>query len=61
MNFDEWYKKLYPVMELNPWQEKAIREFLFTVYPYRNLEFEMKFAAEVLRKFVGTQGMEFEL
>jgi hypothetical protein len=61
MNFDKWFKKLYPGMELSPWQEKAMREFLFSVYPYRENEFEMSFATEVLRKFVATQGKEFEL
>jgi len=61
MNFDDWFKKMFPQMELEEWQEKGIREFLFAVYPYRENEFEMSFAAEVLRKFVATQGQKFEI
>ena len=61
MNFDDWFKEMFPYMELEPWQKKAIREFLFAIYPYREKEFEISFAAEVIRKFVVTQGSKFEL
>ena len=61
MNFDDWFKKMFPHMELQEWQEKAIREFLFAIYPHRKKEFEMSFATEALRKFVATQGNEFKL
>jgi len=61
MNFDEWFKKKYRKFELYPWQEKAIREFLFAAYPDRGEAVGMSFCLKVLSEFMCEHGNEFEL
>ena len=61
MNFDEWFKKKYPGVELYPWQEKAIREFLFVAYPDRKRAMGMSFCLKVLSEFTCEHGTDYEL
>ena len=61
MNFDEWFKKKYPGIELYPWQETAIRDCLFAAYPDRQTPSGKSFCLKVLSEFMCEHGTNYEL